>query len=165
VHDEVSGFRDRRRTLPHVSRVPCAEDPRQFLDLAFGYYIAGRFAALNRLRIAPNLMHHAVELLIKYTVLKDVPEQHGTAETERIKERYGRRLNALWNQYKAQVVGSGLARFDPVINELHPLGGAQVPWLSRERRRHDVVRIEPTGRRHPRNEQAREGLRLQPAGG
>jgi hypothetical protein len=32
------------------------EDPYHFLDLAFGYYITSRFAAINQLNIAPNLM-------------------------------------------------------------------------------------------------------------
>jgi hypothetical protein len=48
------------------------EDPYHFLDLAFGYYTTSRFAAINQLNIAPNLMHHAIELLIKFTLLKDV---------------------------------------------------------------------------------------------
>ena len=47
-----------------VFRVPRVDDPMQFLNLSFEYYLSGRFAAINRLRIAPNLMHHAVELLI-----------------------------------------------------------------------------------------------------
>jgi hypothetical protein len=39
-----------------------------------GYYITSRFAAINQLNIAPNLMHHAIELLIKFTLLKDMPQ-------------------------------------------------------------------------------------------
>jgi hypothetical protein len=33
------------------------EDPYHFLDLAFGYYMTGRFAAINQLNVAPNLTH------------------------------------------------------------------------------------------------------------
>ena len=55
------------------------EDPNHFLHLAFGYYMTGRFALLNRLDVGPNLLHHAVELLIKFTLLKDVPEAQRSA--------------------------------------------------------------------------------------
>jgi hypothetical protein len=94
------------------------EDPRQFLDLAFGYYMAGRFAVINGLFIAPNLMHHAVELLIKYTLLKDVPESERSAATAELGRKYGHRLNALWNQYKQHVASTNLSRFDRVIADL-----------------------------------------------
>jgi hypothetical protein len=50
---------------PSTARI---EDPYHFLDLAFGYYMTGRFALLNRLYVWPNLLHHAVELLIKFTL-------------------------------------------------------------------------------------------------
>jgi hypothetical protein len=80
------------------------EDPYHFLDLAFGYYMTGRFAAINQLNIAPNLMHHAVELLIKFTLLKDVPQSGRSAETLQLGQKYGHRLNALWHQYKQHVV-------------------------------------------------------------
>ena len=61
--------------------MPRTEDPYHFFDLAFGYYITGRFAAINRLCIAPDLMHHAIELLIKFTLLKNVPESQRSAGT------------------------------------------------------------------------------------
>jgi hypothetical protein len=43
-------------SMAHVDR------PYHFLDRAFEYYVAGRFAALNTLQVAPNLFHHAVEV-------------------------------------------------------------------------------------------------------
>jgi hypothetical protein len=94
------------------------EDPRQFLDLAFGYYMTGRFAVINRLFIAPNLMHHAVELLIKFALLKDVPESQRSAATTDLGKKYGHKLNALWNQYKKHVAPTDVARFDQMIAEL-----------------------------------------------
>jgi hypothetical protein len=65
------------------------EDPRRFLDLAFGYYMSGRFAVINALFVAPNLMHHAVELLIKYTLVKDVPESQRSDATARLRQSTG----------------------------------------------------------------------------
>jgi len=94
------------------------EDPYHFLDLAFGYYITGRFAAINQLNIAPNLMHHAIELLIKFTLLKDVPQSQRSAETVQLGQKYRHRLNALWLQYKRHIGPADLSRFDPVIAEL-----------------------------------------------
>jgi hypothetical protein len=94
------------------------EDPYHFLDLAFGYYMTGRFAVINRLYIAPNLMHHAVELLIKFTLLKDVPESQRSAATAQLGRKYGHRLNALWDQYKQYVAPANLSRFDRVIADL-----------------------------------------------
>jgi hypothetical protein len=94
------------------------EDPYHFLDLAFGYYMTGRFAVINHLYVAPNLMHHAVELLIKFTLLKDVPESQRSDATADLGRRYGHRLNALWNQYRQHVAPTNLSRFDRVVAEL-----------------------------------------------
>lgn len=94
------------------------EDPYHFLDLAFGYYMTGRFAVINGLYVAPNLMHHAVELLIKFTLLKDESESQRSAATARLGQRYRHRLNALWNRYKQHVAPANLSRFDQVIADL-----------------------------------------------
>ena len=94
------------------------EDPHHFLDLAFGYYVTGRFAVINGLYVAPNLMHYAVELLIKYTLLKDEPESQRSAATAQLGQSYRHRLNALWNRYKQQVAPANLSRFDQVIADL-----------------------------------------------
>jgi hypothetical protein len=94
------------------------EDPRQFLDLAFGYYMTGRFAVINGLFVAPNLMHHAVELLIKFTLLKDVAESQRSDATSQLGKKYDHRLNALWNQYKRHVAPTDMSRFDRLITDL-----------------------------------------------
>ena len=94
------------------------EDPRHFPELAFGYYMTGRFAAINGLFIAPNLMHHAVELLIKYTLVKDVPESQRSDETAELR-KYRHRLNRLWKRYKKHVAPTDMSRFDRLIPNLH----------------------------------------------
>jgi hypothetical protein len=99
--------------------VPRIEDPYQFLDRSLGYYLTGRFATINQLTIAPNLVHHAVELLIKFTLLKDVAEQDRSAETERLRKRFGHKLNALWAEYKRMVAPANLSRFDRVVADLN----------------------------------------------
>ena len=96
------------------------EDPNHFLDLAFGYYMTGRFALLNRLDVGPNLLHHAVELLIKFTLLKDVPEAQRSAQTTQIAKTYRHDLKKLWEQYKQHVAPADLSRFDQVVADLDP---------------------------------------------
>ena len=81
--------------------------------------MTGRFAAINQLNIAPNLTHRAVELLIKFALLKDVPRSRRSAETLQLGQKYGHRLNAQWHQYKQHVAPADLSRFDPVIADLH----------------------------------------------
>jgi len=49
------------------------DNPHHYLDRAFEYYIAGRFAALNNLQVAANLFHHAVEMIVKFRLLRSVP--------------------------------------------------------------------------------------------
>ena len=107
----VGGTRRRKST----ARI---EDPRRFLDLAFAYYMTGRFAAINGLFTAPNLMHHAVELLIKYTLIKDVPEPQWSDKTAELRKKYGHRLNALWKQYKKHVAPTDMSRFNRLIPDL-----------------------------------------------
>jgi hypothetical protein len=46
------------------------DDPSHYLDRAFEYYVTGRFAALNNLRVAPNLFHNAVEMLAKWSAIE-----------------------------------------------------------------------------------------------
>jgi hypothetical protein len=99
--------------------MPRIDDPYHFLDLSLSYYLTGRFAALNHLEMAPNLMHHAIELLIKFGLLKDVPEQQRSDATAELGKKYDHRLNALWAQFKQQVASADLSRFDLVVFNLH----------------------------------------------
>jgi hypothetical protein len=58
-------------------------------------------------------------LLIKFTLLKDVPESERSAATAELGQRYGHRLNALWGQYKQHVAQTDMSRFDQVISVSH----------------------------------------------
>lgn len=91
------------------SAQPIADDPRFYLGMAFQYYVCGRFAALNNFRIAPNLMHHAIELLAKFRVLKAARFQN---------EHYGHNLEKLWIDFKTEVGVSTLDRLDSVVAKL-----------------------------------------------
>ena len=80
--------------------------------------MTGRFALLNGLYVGPNLLHHAVELLIKFALLKDVPEAQRSAQTTKIKQDYQHNLNKLWERYKQHVAPTDLSRFDQTVADL-----------------------------------------------
>jgi hypothetical protein len=96
------------------------EDPHQYLILAFEYYVAGRFAALTQLRIAANLLHHAIELLLKHGLLQQVPEARLPGEIKKLRQLpYMHNLDELWPEYKRSASNLHLARFDSTVTELN----------------------------------------------
>jgi hypothetical protein len=100
--------------------MPRVEDPHHFLDRAFEYYLSGRFAALNNLKIAPNLFHYAIEMLAKFQLLRRVPDDRLADEVTKLKRKpYRHNLNRLWSKFKASVDCPSLDRFDAVVAELN----------------------------------------------
>jgi hypothetical protein len=96
------------------------DDPYHYLDRAFEYYIAGRFVALNNLQVAPNLFHHAIEMLAKFRLLRSVPADRLAEQVKKLKRKpYGHDLHTLWSDFKAAVNCSGLDRFDTVVADLN----------------------------------------------
>jgi hypothetical protein len=76
------------------------------------YYIAGRAAARGHLvPIAGNLLHHAVEMLLKGELSKTLP-------LEEIKKKYDHRLIKTWGAFKNLHVGNDLDGFDQLIADL-----------------------------------------------
>jgi len=94
------------------------DDPFHYLDRAFEYYMTGRFAALNNLLVAPNLFHHAVEMLAKFQLLRRLPDDRLAEQVKRLK-RNGHDLRTLWSAFKATVGRSSLDRFDAVVADLN----------------------------------------------
>ena len=79
------------------------------------YYVAGRYAAFAALNpVAGNLMHHAIEHLLK----------GGLSETKTLSElkKLMHNLPSIWETFKAQANDPALARFDDVISGLHDIG-------------------------------------------
>jgi hypothetical protein len=64
-------------------------------------------------------MHHAVELLIKFTLLKEIPESERSDATKRVAAKYRHDLSRLWNEYERKVAPTDVSRFKPVIDNLH----------------------------------------------
>ena len=76
------------------------------------YYIAGRCAARCHLtRVAGNIFHHSLEMLLKSELGKH-------AGLDDLKANYGHKLDKLWRAIKESHPGDGLDRFDRLIAEL-----------------------------------------------
>jgi hypothetical protein len=92
---------------------PAPKDPSEyFYNTALEYYISGRAALLcgNSL-VTGNLLHHAVEMLLKGQLLKII-----TLEDLKNPEKFGHKLLPLWLAFNALV--ADLAEFDDMIKEL-----------------------------------------------
>ena len=84
------------------------------------YYVAGRYAAFAALNpVAGNLMHHAIEHLLK----------GGLSETKTLSElkKLMHNLPSIWETFKAQANDPALARFDDVISGLHDFEDIRYP--------------------------------------
>jgi hypothetical protein len=80
--------------------------------------------------VAPNLIHHAVELLIKFTLLKDVPNEQWSAAMMEAKMKYRHGPRKLWREFKRKLAPADLIGFDPLSDrEPASVGEAQVRRL------------------------------------
>jgi hypothetical protein len=130
------------------------DDPYHYLDRAFEYYATGRFAALNNLQVAPNLFHHAVEMLAKFHLLRRMPDDRLAEQVRKLKRKpYGHDLHTLWLDFKAAVGRSSLDRFDMVVADLnrwedlryggYPMGIPTTMSFMRRRGPHETWSAEP----------------------
>jgi hypothetical protein len=93
-----------------------------FFDSGTQYYIAGRFGAFAALNpVAGNLMHHAIEHLLKGGLAKT------KSLDELAKKPFGHNLPGIWDAFKAQANDPNLARFDSVISTLHQFEELRYP--------------------------------------
>ena len=103
------------------------DSPDGFMRLGAEYYLAGRFAFLQRCRISANLFHHSVELFLKYDLLTDVPEA--------ARRKYGHDLDRLWADFKDRDTSRiALARFDKVV-QASTIGSTFATAATERRRR------------------------------
>jgi hypothetical protein len=83
------------------------------------YYVAGRFAAASAFTpVLANLLHHAVELLLKACLAYDDPveriRKYGSS-----KDGYGHNLPLLWKEFKSRNAIAARPEFDRIIDALH----------------------------------------------
>ncbi len=73
------------------------------------YYVAGRCAARCHLsRVAGNILHHAIEMLLKSELAKQ-------ARLDELKSKYGHKLDRLSRTVKERHPDEDLARFDQLV--------------------------------------------------
>ena len=91
-----------------------------FFGFGFQYYLAGRYAvAAQLLPVAANLLHHAIEMLLKGEL---------THLDEKQRRSMGHDLTKLWPAYKKKIAAEDtLASFDPVIETLNKFEEIRYP--------------------------------------
>src|SRR5271165_1727334 len=91
------------------------------------YYIAGRFAIAHHFTpVGANILHHAVELLLKACLAHDDPLEK-ILEYWHPKKGYGHDIVRLWQEFKARQTSPAPAEFDAVINSLHAFEDIRYP--------------------------------------
>ena len=91
------------------------------------YYVAGRFATANRFTpVCANLLHHAVELLLKACLSYD--------DSRETIEKYGHRRNGyvhnirlLWDAFKKKQTALIPVEFDAIVAALHAFEDIRYP--------------------------------------
>jgi hypothetical protein len=92
-----------------------------YAQLAVHYYIAARFAAMQGyVPLCGNLMHHAIELLLKCGLIKGGVVPEGADADQHLRKNYGHRLGDLWTALKARHADAHLEEFDQLIATLDP---------------------------------------------
>ena len=97
------------------------------IDYGLQYYVAGRFATANRFTpVCANLLHHAVELLLKACLSYD--DSAATIETYgHSKGRYGHNIPALWAAFKKRQLDPMPREFDMIVKALHDFEDIRYP--------------------------------------
>jgi len=93
----------------------------QYLAIAIQYYLAGRSATFaNSVPVAGNLFHHAMEMLLKFFLIKH-------SYTPKQLKKIGHDLEKLWKEVKFALKDPGLDKFDDLIAELNPFEDLRYP--------------------------------------
>jgi hypothetical protein len=94
-----------------------------FYKIALEYYVSGRAALLCRnTLITGNLLHHAVEMLLKGHVSKTIP-----LEDLKNPNKFGHKLPKLWTAFKGQFLTEDLTEFDTMLDELEKFERIRYP--------------------------------------
>jgi hypothetical protein len=103
------------------STLPSDRLVNEFFRYGSQYYVAARYAVYAGLMpVAGNLLHHAIEMLLKGALAESVASQ-------KLKDKFGHRLRRTWKEFKKQAAESNLAIFDRVIRELDKFENIRYP--------------------------------------
>jgi hypothetical protein len=95
---------------------PIAGHPTEFLTRSVEYYVAGRFSAACKYRVAGHLLHHALEFLFKCGLLLQYDREEQEVQLRRLRKKVQHRLPKLWSEFREAFNGAyDLARFDEII--------------------------------------------------
>jgi hypothetical protein len=93
----------------------------QYLTIAIQYYLAGRSATFaHSLPVAGNLFHHAVEMLLKFFLIK-------TYSDDQLKKKFGHHVKKLWGEVMKIVNDPSLSKFDNLISGLNDFEDLRYP--------------------------------------
>lgn len=91
------------------------------------YYVAGRFAAASGFTpVTANLLHHALELLLKACLAYDDPSER-IRQYGKDKNGYRHDLPRLWQEFKKRNAVALQPEFDRIIEELHKFDEIRYP--------------------------------------
>lgn len=95
---------------------------RQYLEYSIGYYIAGRFSVFGNLWVVGNLLHHALEMLLKGFLC----EKHDEFTLRNFSKR-GHSILDAWNLFKKEIKDVGADQFDDIIAALDDFEDIRYP--------------------------------------
>jgi hypothetical protein len=97
------------------------------IEYGLQYYVAGRFATAHRfIPVSANILHHAVELLLKACLAHDDPLDK-IREYGHPKKGYGHDIRLLWQEFKARRPAPVAPEFDAIIEGLHAFEDIRYP--------------------------------------
>jgi len=108
---------------------PNSEAHSNFYHLALQYYVAGRAAFLCGVnQTTGNLLHHAVEMLLKGHLSKTIP-----LDDLRDRKKFCHSLSKLWSEFKHHFPAEDLTGFDAIIHALEKFEEIRYPNPIRKR--------------------------------
>jgi hypothetical protein len=117
---------------PGVTRTPQQLDDsykssywQHAIEYGLAYYVSGRFAVHAQVFISANLLHHAVELLIKANL--SVADSADQIRRYGHRSSYGHSLATSWTEFKARSTDPTLAAHDATVAELDKFENIRYP--------------------------------------
>jgi hypothetical protein len=106
-----------------VMAMPIGNWDDHYLEVGVQYYIAGRQAAFWHYMVASNLLHHALEMILKAAFRGYMPPD--------LVRSYGHDLPGLWAHFKTEAGDARLDRFDQLVSHLDPWEDIRYPDFDR----------------------------------